>query len=61
MFVDISNYLEKKIELMKIYSSEISDFPFPRSIDSIISLAKFRGSTAAYKAAEAFQILKSKE
>jgi LmbE family N-acetylglucosaminyl deacetylase len=61
LFVDISNYLDKKIELMKIYSSEISDFPFPRSIDSIISLAKFRGSTAAYKAAEAFQILKSKE
>lgn len=61
LFVDISNYLEKKIELMKIYESEISDFPFPRSVDSIYALAKFRGSTAGYNAAEAFQILKSKE
>ena len=61
LFVDISNFLEKKIELMKIYSAEISDFPFPRSIKSIDALAKFRGSTASYNAAEAFEILKSKE
>lgn len=58
VFIDISNYLQKKIEIMKIYQSEISDFPFPRSEKAIRSLAELRGASAGCKAAEAFILLK---
>lgn len=57
-FIDISKYLNKKIEMMKIYESEIHKFPFPRSEQSIKSLAMYRGSTVGFEAAEAFQIIK---
>lgn len=43
-YVDISNYLEEKINIMKIYESELGTHPFPRSEDSIRSLAILRGS-----------------
>lgn len=57
-FVDISEYLDKKIELMKIYKSEIGDHPFPRSEKNIKALATFRGAIAGVKYAESFQLLK---
>ena len=57
-FVDITPFLDKKIEIMKTYSSEISAPPFPRSEKNIRALATYRGSMANVIAAEAFQILK---
>jgi LmbE family N-acetylglucosaminyl deacetylase len=57
-FVNIDDYLEKKIEIMKIYGAEMSSFPFPRSEEAIRALAAFRGSTAGCRAAEAFMLLK---
>lgn len=57
-FSDISEYLEKKITIMKIYKSEIGKHPFPRSIDNLKALATFRGAIAGVKYAEAFMVLK---
>ena len=57
VFVDIGPQLERKIELMKIYSSEIGEFPFPRSEEALRALAQLRGSQAGYEAAEAFSLL----
>ncbi len=57
-FVNIEEYLEEKIEAMKIYASEVGEFPFPRSIDALNTLAKYRGSNSGLKAAEAFKVLK---
>tara|TARA_B100002052_G_scaffold186518_1_gene169904 strand:+ start:6980 stop:7651 length:672 start_codon:yes stop_codon:yes gene_type:complete len=57
-FVDITNYLEKKIDIMKIYDSEIGDHPFPRSEKNIRALATFRGAMAGVIYAEAFQLIK---
>ena len=56
-YVDIEPYLEKKIEIMNIYKSEVGAFPFPRSDDAIVSLAKYRGSSSGFNAAESFQML----
>jgi hypothetical protein len=42
---------------MSIYKTELGDFPFPRSLETLNALAKWRGSNAGYKAAEAFQLL----
>jgi N-acetylglucosamine malate deacetylase 1 len=57
-FVDISEFIEAKCELMKIYESEIAEPPFPRSLENIKALAHFRGASCGVKYAEAFQTLK---
>ena len=57
-FVDISKYMDKKIQIMKVYKSEVGKHPFPRSVISIKALASFRGSTSRCKFAESFMLLK---
>jgi len=60
VFVNIEAYLDKKIEIMKVYESEICEFPFPRSEKAIQSLAYVRGAASGYEAAEAFMLLKER-
>ena len=60
-FFDISEYLERKLEIMLVYKSELGDFPFPRSNKAIRALAALRGSTAGFMAAEAFQLLRERQ
>lgn len=60
VYVNIDKYLDKKIEIMNIYESEISNFPFPRSEKAIRSLAYVRGAASGYEAAEAFMLLKER-
>ena len=58
VFVDISEFLEKKIKIMKMYRGEMGTFPFPRSEENIRALARYRGAIAGVEAAEAFVLLK---
>lgn len=58
VFADITNYLERKIEIMKLYSGELNDFPFPRSERAIRAMAEIRGVLANCQACEAFVLLK---
>ncbi len=58
LWIDISKYLKQKIEIMKIYKSEIKKHPFPRSEKSIKALAILRGSYSGHKFSEAFKIVK---
>jgi N-acetylglucosamine malate deacetylase 1 len=57
-YVDISEFLHEKLDLMKIYESEIGEHPFPRSMRNIEALAVFRGASVGVEYAEAFQLLK---
>ena len=57
LFVNVTDYLSRKIEIMKIYKSEIMAAPYPRSIEAIKALAKFRGSRIGKKYAEAFMMI----
>ena len=57
VFVDISEYLDDKINVMKIYESEMHEFPFPRSEKTIRALAVFRGSQGGFEAAETFKLV----
>lgn len=57
-FVDITDYLDRKNEIMKVFESEIAEHPFPRSLENIRALAHFRGASVGVKYAEAFQLLK---
>ena len=58
VFVDISQYIDRKLELMAIYESEMGEFPFPRSETALRALAQARGSQAGFEAAEAFMLLR---
>ena len=57
-FVDITKYFSKKLEVMRVYESELGEHPFPRSIRNIEALATFRGASVGVEYAEAFQLLK---
>ena len=53
-YYEIDNFLSYKLKAMKKYKSEIQKSPLPRSISTIESLAKLRGSEINRKFAEAF-------
>jgi LmbE family N-acetylglucosaminyl deacetylase len=58
VFVDISDYMNKKIEAMKMYEGEMGSHPFPRSERNIKALATYRGATAGCEYAESFMLIK---
>ena len=58
VFVDISTCMDKKLEIIKIFESEISEHPFPRSLKNMIALATLRGATCGCEYAESFVLLK---
>lgn len=61
IFVDISEYLERKVAAMEVYETELGSFPFPRSVAGIRALAMTRGAAAGCEAAEAFHLLREVE
>jgi len=60
-YVDISNFLERKLKVVSVYESELGIFPFPRSVETIRALAALRGASSGFVAAEAFQLLRERQ
>ncbi|WP_411991692.1 PIG-L deacetylase family protein [Agarivorans sp. DSG3-1] len=58
VFFDISGYLNKKLDILDIFESEVHDFPFPRSRTALEALARVRGVQCNSEAAEAFMLIK---
>ena len=58
IFSDITLWIDKKIEIMNVYGSEMGKHPFPRSERNIKALATFRGATIGAEYAESFMLLK---
>ena len=58
-FYDVSGYIDKKLDAMLAYKSEMRNFPHPRSIDAINHLARWRGASIGCDAAEAFMLGRS--
>jgi len=58
VYVDISKEIKKKLKAMSFYKSTIELFPHPISIESLESLAKFRGVQSNLNYAEAFVCIK---
>lgn len=56
-FIDITDYFEEKVKIMKVYKSEIMKSNAPRSINAIRALASLRGSRISVKYAEAFMLI----
>lgn len=61
LYVDISEYLDQKVHSLSIYESEFQQFPFPRSITAVESLARVRGAASGFAAAEAFEVIRMRE
>lgn len=60
VFIDIEPYLNKKLEAMRTYESELGVAPFPRSLEAIQALATLRGAASGFNAAEAFELLRER-
>lgn len=60
VFVDISPYMERKIEIMKIYQSEMDIAPFPRNENAVRGMAAYRGASAYYKYCESFYMVRTR-
>jgi N-acetylglucosamine malate deacetylase 1 len=58
MIVDISDFIELKLQALACYRSQIPPFPGPRSLKAVESLATFRGTQAGFGFGEAFQIIR---
>ena len=56
--IDISDYIDIKLMAFKCYESQISEFPGPRSIEAVESLAKFRGTQAGFGYGEGFHVVR---
>lgn len=57
-FVDVSDVLETKIAALRCYESEMRPFPHPRSHEAVEHLARWRGASAGFGAAEAFMLVR---
>lgn len=55
-YVDITESLELKLKALHLYSSEMRDYPHPRSYEAVSHLAKYRGSTIGVDSAEGFML-----
>lgn len=53
-FINVEDALEAKLQAMQCFKSQLKKFPNSRSLEAIDALAKFRGATVGFKAAEAF-------
>ncbi|MFT8872862.1 MAG: PIG-L deacetylase family protein [Sporolactobacillus sp.] len=60
VFSDITNYLEQKKEIMRLYTSEIAAPPFPRSLENVEALARLRGSECGVLYGEAFMLVRER-
>lgn len=57
-FSDISSTLESKIAALACYASDLRDAPHSRSIDGVRALARHRGFSVGFEAAEAFVVIR---
>ena len=58
VFSDITDFFDKKTEIMKIFKSEMQDYPMPRSLENIRALAMYRGASCNRRYAEAFMLVR---
>jgi LmbE family N-acetylglucosaminyl deacetylase len=56
--VDISNFIDVKIEALKCCESQIGPIPHPRSCEAVRALALYRGSQAGMAYGEGYHIIR---
>ncbi len=58
VYEDISDTLQKKLQAMQLFKSQLGVFPEARSNEALEALAKFRGAMVNCRAAEAFSLIR---
>lgn len=58
LFVSMGEFLDAKLDIMRIYGSELGEHPFPRSERAIRAQATLRGTIAGVEAAESFMTIR---
>lgn len=58
VFVDISEQLGAKLDAMRFFATQLSEFPNARSLEALEALAKYRGALMNVRAAEAFELIR---
>lgn len=58
VFVDISDYLQQKLDAMSCFKSQVQEPPSARSLRTLEALARYRGATVSCHAAESFMLVR---
>jgi LmbE family N-acetylglucosaminyl deacetylase len=58
VFVDISGQLDRKLEAMRLFGSQLREAPHERSVEALRALATLRGATIHRPAAEGFVLVR---
>lgn len=58
IFENIEGHLEKKLEAFKCFSTQIKEFPHPRSLKTIEILSNLRGATVGLSNVESFMLIR---
>lgn len=58
VFVDVTAFLDRKLEVMALFETEVQDDPLPRGSSAIRALARYRGATIGVEYAEAFELVR---
>lgn len=58
VFIEISEYLDLKLEAVAAYDFEMREEPHSRSIENVRRLAEFRGSSVGVASAEGFSLVR---
>lgn len=60
VFNDITPYMDKKLSIMEMFTTEQMPEPLPRALSTLRALARYRGSRIGVEYAEAFTLLYEK-
>ena len=58
VYNDISKFMDKKIEAMQMFKTQLSSYPNVRSLKAVEALAMYRGAMVNMNAAEAFSLVR---
>ena len=58
LYVDVKAVWDQKIAAWNCYEGEARDFPFPRSVKGLETMAKYRGMQAGLEYAEGLKLLR---
>lgn len=56
-YVEVGDYLDRKIESLECYRNVMRDYPHPRSAEALRGVAAYRGGQAGQSYSEAFEIV----
>jgi len=57
-YVNISDYIDRKLEILTLFDDQVFDFPHARSTEAVRALNAYRGSSVGLRSAEVFKVLR---